>query len=91
MTQFLQQISTAIEKRELYVDIQYTILSLHVCLEFLMTKDLKEWRKCINVLECTQNDKEMKLHKKLCILMHNLCFFLYESLLEINTYFRACL
>lgn len=43
-----------------------------------MTKDLKD----ISVLACTQNDKEMMLHKKLCI-------FLY--VLEINTYFGACL
>lgn len=46
MTQFLQQISTVIEKKErvVYGYSIYNSFSLHVCLKFpIMTKDLKEW------------------------------------------------
>lgn len=47
-----------------------------------MIEDLKRVVKMYNVFACIQNDKEMKLCKKQCI-------FLY--VLEINTYFGACL
>lgn len=59
MIQFLQQMSNDRKKRVIHGYSIYNSLSLHVYLKFpIMTKDLKEWRKHINALECTENDRQ---------------------------------